>query len=159
MFTPMQYTVTKVWPSPDKGVSCCFRQWRAKSHCKFIHGYDLVFSVTFMTAAKHLTNEGWVIDFGGLDYVKKRIEECFDHKFIVADDDPGLEYFKELERQGIAQLQIFDHVGCEAFACWLAVEAQEAVFQMGRANEVWIYEASVYEHGSNKATYRPEYGV
>ena len=31
----------------ERGLSAAFRQWRADSHCKFIHGYSLEFEFVF----------------------------------------------------------------------------------------------------------------
>jgi 6-pyruvoyltetrahydropterin/6-carboxytetrahydropterin synthase len=31
----------------ELGLSACFRQHRAKSHCRFLHGYPLSFTFTF----------------------------------------------------------------------------------------------------------------
>ena len=34
---------------PENGFTCAYRQWRAKSDCKYIHGYSLGFIlVTFL---------------------------------------------------------------------------------------------------------------
>jgi 6-pyruvoyltetrahydropterin/6-carboxytetrahydropterin synthase len=45
----------------ELGLSTCFRQHRAKSHCRFLHGYPLSFTFTF--AATQRDENGWVIDF------------------------------------------------------------------------------------------------
>ena len=42
----MGWQVTKTY-GHDLGLSCCFRQWGASSHCRFLHGYALSFSFTF----------------------------------------------------------------------------------------------------------------
>ena len=31
----------------ERGLSAAFRQWRADSHCKFLHGYSLEFEFKF----------------------------------------------------------------------------------------------------------------
>ena len=41
-----------------------FRQWRADSHCKFLHGYSFEFEFEF--GAHELDERNWVVDFGGL---------------------------------------------------------------------------------------------
>ena len=58
------------------GYSTCFRQWRADSHCKFLHGYALEFKITF---AGELDQRNWVMDFGGLKDFKLFLEKTFDH--------------------------------------------------------------------------------
>ena len=46
----------------DLGFSAAFRQWRADSHCKYIHGYALAFRFEF--EADELDVRNWVVDFG-----------------------------------------------------------------------------------------------
>ena len=55
----------------SKGLSCCFRQFKANSHCQYLHCYSLEISVEF--EAKNLDERNWVVDFGGL----KKFEQEF----------------------------------------------------------------------------------
>ena len=48
----------------ERGLSAAFRQWRAESHCRFMHGYSLEFGFVF--GAHELDENNWVVDFGGL---------------------------------------------------------------------------------------------
>ena len=47
---------------PENGFTCAYRQWRAKSDCKYIHGYSLGFRFTMETT--ELDENSWVYDFG-----------------------------------------------------------------------------------------------
>ena len=40
------------------------------------------------------------MDFGGLKDLKKTLEYTFDHKLVVASDDPQLDLFKQLDDAG-----------------------------------------------------------
>lgn len=105
----MTYTATKTF-GHDIGLSCAFRQWRAKdSHCRFIHGYALAIMIEF--EAERLDDRNWVVDFGGLKVLKDRLIKQFDHKLVVAADDPELPLLIELDRRGLADIQILDHTG------------------------------------------------
>ena len=75
------------------GHSCAFRQWKADSHCNLIHGYALQFEFTF--GGDQLDERNWIVDFGGLKPLKEWLKEMFDHTYLVAEDDPELETFKE----------------------------------------------------------------
>jgi 6-pyruvoyltetrahydropterin/6-carboxytetrahydropterin synthase len=44
------------------------------------------------------------------------LKRTFDHRTLVAKDDPQLEFFKEGAARGLFQLIVVDHVGCEMFA-------------------------------------------
>lgn len=105
------------------GFSACFRQWRADgTHCKFLHGYGIYFKITF---EGELDQKNWVQDFGRMKRspelidgknAKEWFDYNFDHTTVVAADDPMLDYFKNLQENGVVQLRIMDAVGCEKFA-------------------------------------------
>ena len=95
------------------GYSTAFRQWKADSHCNMIHGYAFCFKVWF---EGELDSRNWVADFGDLDEIKHWLADLLDHTTVVAEDDPLMDSFHELEKQGMIQLRIVPHVGCERFA-------------------------------------------
>ena len=57
----MPYQSTKQF-GQDLGLSCCFRQWRAESHCNQLHGYAIAIRLVF--EAEELDVRRWVVDFG-----------------------------------------------------------------------------------------------
>ena len=71
------------------GYSTAFRQWKADSHCSYIHGYALCFKVWF---EGELDDKNWVIDFGCFkrNGVKEWLKGWFDHTTVIAEDDPEL---------------------------------------------------------------------
>lgn len=144
----MLYTAQKLF-NPEKGYPCVFRNWRASSHCRFFHGYDLVFSVTFACEEHYLTEEGWVVDFGGFRYLKDMFDEHFDHKTIVAEDDPLKEQMVKLHEAGGIDMILMPATGCEAYSRWLYGEAQKQLKIMERDRVVRVLSAVVHEHGAN----------
>ena len=78
----------------ERGLSAAFRQWKADSHCKYIHGYSLEFEFKF--GANELDERNWVVDFGGLKELENWLRNHFDHKTLVASDDPELAKFSFL---------------------------------------------------------------
>jgi 6-pyruvoyltetrahydropterin/6-carboxytetrahydropterin synthase len=151
----MKFQSTKLFD----GYSACFRQWKAEgTHCRFLHGYAVSFRVWFEGELDH---RNWVFDFGGMKRAKTKIHGLspkdyfsylLDHTTIVAQDDPYLEHFKQMDNEGIIQLRIMDAVGCEKFAehlyntinDFLSEETEDRV----RATKV-----EVYEHERNSASY------
>ena len=116
-----------------KGFSCCFRQYKAKSHCRFLHGYSLEIKLEFQ--AKNLDERNWVVDFGGLKNLEKQFRETFDHKTIIDKNDPHIAWFKMGENLGILQLVILeDGVGCEMFALKVHKLAQSWINKSEFAN-------------------------
>ena len=76
----------------SKGLSCCFRQFKAESHCKYLHGYSLQISVEFK--ATELDERNWVVDFGGLKNLEQEFKNYFDHKTLIDKNDPHIKWFE-----------------------------------------------------------------
>lgn len=136
------------------GFSCAFRQWRADSHCKYLHGYGMAFKFVF--AARDLDIRNWAVDFGSMRSLKGILEDTFDHKTIIAQDDPERDMFLEMRRRGLIQLRILPAVGCEAFAYYVAQAAQAWLADNGYAPRVTLVSVEVSEHGANSAIYEPD---
>lgn len=136
----------------ERGLSCAFRQWKATSHCSLLHGYSLGFRFVF--GANELDDRNWVIDFGGLDGLKKKLEFAFDHTLAVAKDDPQLFIFQNLP-SSMCNLRIFDRVGCESFSEVACGFAQETINELGQSGRVRVISVEAFEHGANSALYVP----
>lgn len=150
----MPFQSTKTY-GHEIGLSCAFRQWRAESHCRFIHGYALAFKFVF--EADELDYRNWVVDFGGLKALKGILEDNFDHKLIVAGDDPEWDLFKRLHVAGVAQVIMFpDGVGCEKVAEYTYNVAEQWLHDAGFAPRVRLVSVEVMEHGANSAIYTGE---
>ena len=148
------YQSTKTYGN-EVGLSCCFRQWRADSHCNLIHGYSLGFRFTF--EAVTLDERNWVYDFGDCKWIKKYLDEIFDHTLAIAEDDPELDTFKELHGKGIVNLFTFKGVGCEKFAEHVYNYVSPKVYTDTKGR-VSLYSVEVFEHGANSAIYINPYG-
>jgi 6-pyruvoyltetrahydropterin/6-carboxytetrahydropterin synthase len=91
-----KYYSTKTYGT-DRGLSCCFRQWRAThSHCSTLHGYSIGIKLIF--ESETLDDRNWVFDFGGLKHFKDWAETMFDHTLVIAADDPHLEFFVKMSK-------------------------------------------------------------
>lgn len=147
------------------GFSTCFRQWRAETtHCKYLHGYGVSFRLWF---EGDLDERNWVWDFGGMKRANGNIDgmkpkEYFDwlldHTVIVAEDDPFLTKFKEIEYLKIIQLRVVPATGAEKFAEFLYHKIQ-AFIDKETDGRVRIAKIEFYEHSKNSAIYSPEINV
>lgn len=146
----MPYRSSKTY-GHDIGLSACFRQWRADSHCRLLHGYALSIHLEFETDELDLRN--WVVDFGSLKSFKQQLEDTFDHKLLVAEDDPLLEELQGLTKLGVADVLVVPATGCEAFARLVYECAQIWLRDAGYAPRVRMHHVTVREHGANSATY------
>jgi len=134
----------------DKGYSIAYRQHKADSHCRFIHGYSLAFEFEF--EAEELDVRNWVCDFGGFSTLKDLLDEYFDHTLLVAQDDPQLEFFKKINDQGLARVREVYATGCEGLATFLFWWMNEMwIPQNGYANRVFCRKVRVCETPSNSA--------
>jgi 6-pyruvoyltetrahydropterin/6-carboxytetrahydropterin synthase len=125
---------------------------------KFLHGYSVSFRVWF---EGELDERNWIFDFGGMKRAKTKIDGMnpkdyftylLDHTTIVAEDDPYLEHFKQMNHDGIIQLRILPSVGCERFAEFLYNKINIFLEEetQGRVKAVKV---KVYEHEKNSASY------
>jgi 6-pyruvoyltetrahydropterin/6-carboxytetrahydropterin synthase len=170
-----KYLSTKTYGN-DRGLSCCFRQWRsAHSHCSLLHGYSIGIRLIF--ESETLDSRNWVMDFGGLKAFKEWADWQFDHTTVVASDDPHLDKFKILAKMGkqdqggLLDLRIVEAVGCEKFA-ELAHRTMAEILQAYQDGSGWthpdgrVFESrypvgadvrvrsvEVFEHAGNSATY------
>ena len=143
----MRYVSTKIIPMG----STAFRQWRADSHCKLIHGYRLQTKIYF--TADSLDERNWVFDFGGCKEIKNLLEKQFDHTTCVAGDDPELETFKLLSEKGMIDLRIMEGgVGIEKTAEWVFKTVSSYV-SLSTGGRVRVTKVEVWEHEGNSAIY------
>lgn len=151
----MKFQSTKLFD----GYSACFRQWKAEgTHCKYLHGYAVSFRVWF---EGDLDERNWVFDFGGMKRAKNTINEMspkeffsylLDHTTIVAYDDPYLQKFVQMDKDGIIQLRILPAVGCERFAEFLFNKIN-GFLELETEGRVRATKVEVYEHDRNAASY------
>jgi len=146
----MAYRSSKTY-GHEAGLTACFRQWRAQSHCRFLHGYALSIHVEF--EATELDERNWVVDFGSLKSFNGMLGNTFDHKTLVAEDDPMLMQFHEMEAAGIAEIIIVEATGCEAFAKLVWEYAEVWLKDNGYAPRVRCHHVTVKEHTSNSASF------
>ena len=140
----------------DRGLSCCFRQWRAThSHCSLLHGYSI--GVRLVFECDTLDERNWVMDFGGLKPLKEWLEHMFDHTVVIAEDDPDLALFQSLPGT-VADLRIVPGTGCERFAEMIHGRARKMLQQGRETGELLnrtarVKSVEVFEHGANSAIY------
>ena len=141
------------------GFSTVFRQWKAKTtHCRFVHGYGISFKVYFEGG---LDERNWVWDFGGMKRAKTKIDGkspkewmdyMFDHTLIVAEDDPHLNAFKNMEEAGVAQVRVIPATGAEKFAEYIYNKLNKFV-DTETEGRVRVTKVKFMEHGKNAACY------
>lgn len=145
----MKYQSTKRW-GHDQGLSVAFRQHSAASHCHFVHGYSI--GVKFTFEADELDYRNWVVDFGDLKELKSAVQDLFDHKTVVAENDPALEWFRAGNKEGFIDLVVLPLVGCEAFAEIIFHMTEDYLDKKGYSPRVRLVSVEVSEHEGNSAS-------
>ena len=141
------------------GFSTVFRQWKAETtHCRFVHGYGIAFKVYFEGG---LDERNWVWDFGGMKRAKTKIDGkspkewmdyMFDHTLVVAEDDPYINAFKEMDKAGVAQVRVIPATGAEKFAEYIYNKLNKFV-DTETEGRVKVTKVKFMEHGKNAAYY------
>lgn len=145
-----KYRSTKTY-GHNAGFSTAFRQWRADSHCRYLHGYPLSFKFEF--GSNELDVRNWVVDFGSLKSLKGILEDTFDHKTVVSEDDPEMEWFQEAARRGIIDLVVLPAGGCEKFAEFVFDVTEQWLRDAGYSPRCSLISVEVREHEGNSAIY------
>lgn len=141
------------------GFSTVFRQWKAETtHCRFVHGYGISFKVYF---EGDLDERNWVWDFGGMKRAKTQIDGkspkewmdyMFDHTLIVAEDDPFIKAFQQMDDAGVAQVRVIPATGAEKFAEYIYNKLNKFV-DTETEGRVRVTKVKFMEHGKNAACY------
>ena len=129
-----------------------YRQWRADSHCRLLHGYSLSFHLEF--ECDTLDARNWCMDFGGLRPLKEKLEDWFDHTLLLALDDPQYAEIKRLGDLGLAKITEVEKTGCEGISDFL-YKYINGVFLpscgAAEAERIWCSMVQVRETDANMA--------
>ena len=141
------------------GFSTVFHQWKATTtHCRFVHGYGISFKVYF---EGDLDERNWVWDFGGMKRAKTKIDGkspkewmdyMFDHTLVVAEDDPELKAFQQMDTAGVAQVRVIPATGAEKFAEYIYTKLNKFV-DTETEGRVRVTKVKFMEHNKNAAYY------
>lgn len=127
-----------------------YRQWKADSHCRLVHGYALTIHLEF--GCFDLDARNWCVDFGSLRPLKSQLEEWFDHATLVAQDDPHREYLTNMHDMKIAKITVVERTGCEGIADFIFEHLNDGWLKSeGYADRVICTKVEVRETDANMA--------
>lgn len=144
------YSTKRIGP-----ISTGHRQWKHNGHCAWIHGYGRIVQLTF--GCHELDDKTWAVDFGGLKPVKQFIEDAWDHRLLLASNDPYLEQIKALEEFNIVNVNVMDVTkghspGIEGSCKFLYDNIQPMIDEM-TGGRCWLEKVEIWEHENNTAQY------
>jgi|TARA_R100000081_G_C4756961_1_gene137655 6-pyruvoyltetrahydropterin/6-carboxytetrahydropterin synthase len=135
-------------------ISVGHRQWRDDGHCAWVHGYGRYIQFTF---EGDLDERQWVMDFGDLKDIKQWLEEQWDHRVMIASDDPQLDKLKEMHDLNIMNINVMDvekgwGPGIEA-SCKFVYDHVQPIITQKTNGRVKITKVEIWEHERNSAVY------
>lgn len=145
---PIAAISTKTY-GDEKGFPVAYRQWRAESHCNVNHGYNMKFHFEFECC--DLDERNWSVDYGSLRTIKEALDDWFDHKTLVSEDDPKREIFEILANEKLANLTWVEATGCEALARFLWDYSEAWLIENGYSPRVRMRRVEVRETAANMA--------
>ncbi|PTX91850.1 6-carboxytetrahydropterin synthase [Verrucomicrobia bacterium LW23] len=128
------------------------RQHLHPGPCSRIHGHNWAIKITF--ACSHFDNNGFVVDFGNLKYIKEYFDEHLDHACIFSNHDPLAHSIISSSPKGIFKPYWVDNASCEGIAQHLYLKISELV-EANEGNRVWINELELHEDEKNSVRLTP----
>lgn len=130
---------------------CAHRQWTHEGNCRLIHGYSRSFHFTFGAATRDKC--GFVVDYGDLDWLKDWLSFMFDHTLLLDGEDPHLDTFVELDRQGVCALRVMPRgVGMESTSEYIC-EYADPILRGKTRGRCWIISVESRENDKNSSIY------
>ncbi|MEN8661744.1 MAG: 6-pyruvoyl trahydropterin synthase family protein [Lentimonas sp.] len=127
------------------------RQHNHDGHCALIHGHNWGITLTF--ACSETDENGFVVDFGKLKYLKQWIDQHLDHACLFNESDPE----KDTLLAAVPNLfkpYILPNSSCEGLAQHIH-SVFDAMVRTDTDGRVWIVEVEIDEDSKNSACYRP----
>jgi len=87
--------------------------------------------------------------------LKKVLEDQFDHTLLVAEDDPNMDIYEELQKRKMAKLTVLPALGCESLADMLYKYVNGVyipdMWGPAEAERLWCFRVEVRETQANMA--------
>lgn len=140
-----------------RGYPFAHRQHNHSGHCRLIHGHNWDF--TFEFRAGTLDANGFVIDFGKLDFIKSLLEDMFDHTLVLNNTDPMRAMLEECLLgppsgrlvEPLAKIRVVEDSSTEGLAAFLLEHVGRTVTFL-TTGRVWVQAVTVAENDRNSST-------
>jgi 6-pyruvoyltetrahydropterin/6-carboxytetrahydropterin synthase len=147
----MPYLTSKTFGGAS-GFSCCFRDHNDQdSTLGQLHGSVLTFKIMFESDT--LDDNGRVLATFNMEDVEEFLDATFGHTTVVAQDDPSMEAFDQLDEDGAIDLVVLPQISLETF-CKSVFDYCEHWLKDKRLDErVWTHSVECREHEGSSAIY------
>lgn len=117
-----------------------------------MHGHNWSFRFTF--GAKAMDENGFVVDFGRLKFIREWLEQHLDHACMFNRDDPAKDALIAAAPAAFKVVEV-ENCSCEGIAVFV-FSAIDALVREHTGGRVFLTEIEVVEDSRNSATYRPD---
>lgn len=124
------------------------RQHLHDGHCSFVHGHN--WDITLAFACDKTDENGFVVDFGKLKFIKKWIDDNLDHACVFAHNDPLKDALKNAAPEAWHIYEV-GSCSCEGLASHL-LETFDRLVRENTSGRVWVSSITVSEDKKNAAT-------
>ncbi len=121
-------------------------------HCAHLHGHNWAITLTF--ACRETDSLGFVVDFGGLRFVRDWIDQHLDHACVLSENDPFLAEAREMETRGLFKLHVAPNCSCEGLARHFHA-VFDAMIRRHTEGRAWIASIEVAEDSRNSVRFEP----
>ena len=125
------------------------RQHLHDGHCSLLHGHNWTLEITF--ACEELDENGFVVDFGKLGYIRSWIDKNLDHACVFNKDDQEKDILIKSAPQ-VFKSYVVDNCSCEGMAQHL-YEVLNSLVERETGGRVRVVKVKVWEDSRNSATY------
>ena len=125
------------------------RQHLHDGHCSFVHGHNWDISLTF--ACDKTDENGFVIDFGKVKFIKKWIDENLDHACVFSKSDPIADKLVFAVPEAW-KAYFVEQCSCEGLAKHF-FEVFNTLVREHTNNRAWVVAVEVSEDKKNTACY------
>ncbi len=125
------------------------RQYLHDGLCAFVHGHNWDISVTF--ACDRTDENGFVVDFGKLKFLKNWIDENLDHSCVFSKSDPLMRVLRDAAPEAW-KIFVVDQCSCEGIARHLFGVFNDLVLRE-TSSRVRVVSVSVSEDKKNTARF------
>lgn len=125
------------------------RQPLHEGHCQYVHGHNWAIKFTFI--AKERDENGFVLDFGKLKFIKEWIDKHLDHALLICENDIYLDYFRA-HQNILWKMLVVPDASCEGL-CSFINEKFKRTITHETDGRVLIKSVEIFEDDKNSALY------
>lgn len=126
------------------------RQHKHTGQCALIHGHNWTITLTF--GCHEPDENGFVVDFGKLKYIRSWIDEHLDHACVFAEDDPVRDQLTTIGGPEVWKVFVVENCSCEGLARHL-FDVFEPMVRAATEARAFLLSVEVGEDSKNAATF------